>query len=156
MQLPVVQAWYAQGLRFECTGCGNCCTGGPGYVWITEPQIAAAAEYLQLSQAVFTRRHCRQINDLWSINERRNSDGDYDCVFLHTGPLLPGAKKPQRLCMIYPVRPRQCRDWPFWTSLLASREAWDRAAVRCPGMNHGKLHTLEQIRQKSTTDDVAR
>ncbi|MFM1805538.1 MAG: hypothetical protein RL136_2417, partial [Planctomycetota bacterium] len=27
--------WYAEGLRFECTQCGNCCSGGPGAVWFT-------------------------------------------------------------------------------------------------------------------------
>ena len=28
-------AWYAEeGLAFECTGCGDCCTGAPGYVWV--------------------------------------------------------------------------------------------------------------------------
>ena len=25
--------WYADGLSFECTMCGNCCTGPPGAVW---------------------------------------------------------------------------------------------------------------------------
>ena len=27
--------WYRDGLRFECTRCGACCTGAPGYVWVT-------------------------------------------------------------------------------------------------------------------------
>ena len=36
--------WYHEGLRFECTGCGDCCTGAPGYVWLTEEEIRALAE----------------------------------------------------------------------------------------------------------------
>ena len=33
------QPWYADGLSFTCTQCGNCCTGGPGYVWISDMEI---------------------------------------------------------------------------------------------------------------------
>ena len=31
--------WYGGGLRFTCTQCGNCCTGQPGYVWISKKEI---------------------------------------------------------------------------------------------------------------------
>ena len=27
---PAAEPWYADGLAFTCTQCGNCCTGGPG------------------------------------------------------------------------------------------------------------------------------
>ena len=33
------QAWYSEGLRFECTQCGACCSGEPGYVWVDEPWL---------------------------------------------------------------------------------------------------------------------
>ena len=39
-------AWYRDGLRFECTQCGKCCTGAPGYVWLTIPEIYRIAEFL--------------------------------------------------------------------------------------------------------------
>ena len=32
--------WYAEGLRFKCTECGQCCTGAPGYVWVNEEEVA--------------------------------------------------------------------------------------------------------------------
>ena len=35
--------WYQQGLRFQCTQCGDCCTGAPGYVWVNKEEIAALA-----------------------------------------------------------------------------------------------------------------
>ena len=35
------QPWYAGGLRFTCTGCGDCCTGAPGYVWVNQQEIDA-------------------------------------------------------------------------------------------------------------------
>jgi len=40
MKLNVVRSedrpWYADGLSFTCTCSGNCCTGGPGFVWMSE------------------------------------------------------------------------------------------------------------------------
>ena len=33
--------WYAAGLRFFCTQCGDCCSGAPGFVWVNEEEIAA-------------------------------------------------------------------------------------------------------------------
>ena len=30
--------WYAEGLRFACTGCGDCCTGEPGAIWVNEDE----------------------------------------------------------------------------------------------------------------------
>ena len=33
--------WYRDGLRFECTQCGKCCTGAPGYVWVDDDEVEA-------------------------------------------------------------------------------------------------------------------
>ncbi|MCH7752933.1 MAG: YkgJ family cysteine cluster protein, partial [Planctomycetes bacterium] len=41
------QPWYQDGLRFKCTGCGNCCTGSPGYVWVNQAEINALAAHLE-------------------------------------------------------------------------------------------------------------
>ena len=41
--------WYASGLRFTCeAGCGLCCTGAPGFVWVTAEEIADIAARLGL------------------------------------------------------------------------------------------------------------
>jgi Fe-S-cluster containining protein len=63
-----------------------------------------------------------------------------DCIFLQE-------KSGQRTCMIYPVRPNQCRNWPFWPNNLESPNAWNRAAQKCPGINRGKLYSCEEIEQ---------
>lgn len=34
--------WYAPGLSFTCTQCGNCCTGEPGVVWVSDEEIHAS------------------------------------------------------------------------------------------------------------------
>ena len=41
--------WYADGLRFACTRCGNCCTGPPGAVWINEAEARQLARRLELT-----------------------------------------------------------------------------------------------------------
>ena len=43
--------WYADGLQFECTQCGDCCTGAPGYVWVNKSEIEALAAEGQLTTA---------------------------------------------------------------------------------------------------------
>jgi Fe-S-cluster containining protein len=69
-------------LNFTCTQCGNCCTGGPGFVWISDIEIDRLAEHLALSRDQLIERYCRRINGRSSLNEIRNARGEYDCVFL--------------------------------------------------------------------------
>jgi Fe-S-cluster containining protein len=144
--------WYADGLQFTCTQCGNCCTGGPGYVWASDVEIRRLAEYLKLSVKEVIEQYCRRIDGRLSFTEKRNQ-GNYDCVFLKEEKIeRPGAKgsdekviHTKRTCTIYPIRPLQCRTWPFWPELLSSKESWKRAGRGCPGMDVGKRYSLDQI-----------
>lgn len=155
MKLPVVDPWYKDGLSFTCTQCGNCCTGGPGYVWISDTEIDRLAEHLALPREQVLREHCRKIGNKISLKEHETEGGLYDCVFLTTAvkTLPDGSTRTTRGCSIYPVRPLQCRTWPFWDGLLASEKTWDRASRSCPGMNTGKSYTLEQIEALRTAAD---
>jgi hypothetical protein len=139
--------WYSSGLRFSCTQCGNCCTGPPGFVWISEAEIVRLAEYLRITTEQVVERYCRKLAGRFSLKESKNPrNGEYDCVFLKEQPAeAGGAAPPRRICEIYPVRPRQCRTWPFWPSNLHSAQAWAQAGRRCPGMDHGKLYDRRQI-----------
>ena len=38
--------WYKDGLRFECTGCGKCCSGFPGFVWVTEEEMQGIIHHM--------------------------------------------------------------------------------------------------------------
>src|SRR5438067_1390556 len=124
MTLKVIQQnnqpWYGEGLSFTCTQCGNCCTGGPGYVWISEVEIGRLAEYLKISREEVLEKYCRRLGGRISLKENRAVGGNYDCVFLKEEE---GSKK--RICTVYPVRPLQCRTWPFWEGNLESRENWE-------------------------------
>lgn len=121
--------------------CGNCCTGPPGYVWLTPDEGKAIAKYLQVSERAFYDQYCKKKLHRWSLDETRLPDGNYDCVFLKRDD------QGRALCSIYPVRPTQCRTWPFWESNLTSKKAWDASAKGCPGMSQGgNFVPTEQIR----------
>src|SRR5437868_11798621 len=86
MQLKVMNderdPWYANGLSFTCTQCGNCCTGAPGFVWLSTEEIARLAEHLKLTVSETLDRYCRKIGSRWSLKETRSPRGEYDCIFL--------------------------------------------------------------------------
>jgi Fe-S-cluster containining protein len=131
------QPWYKAGLRFQCTGCGDCCTGAPGYVWVTNEEIAALAAHENMAIEEFASRYVRTVGVRKSLHEYDNGD----CVFFDNAT---------RKCRVYPVRPRQCRTWPFWDSNLRSSEAWVETCRVCPGSGAGRLYQLEEIEaQKS-------
>ena len=149
--------WYAEGLTFTCTQCGNCCTGAPGYVWISEVEIERLASHLMLPRDQVIERYCRRIGERYSLKERRSPQGLYDCIFLEEVKVPAGRgaiAHTRRVCSIYPVRPLQCRTWPFWDGLLTSKEAWDSAGQRCHGINQGsRQFSREQIEALRTAKD---
>jgi Fe-S-cluster containining protein len=162
MKLKVLEPWYAQGLKFTCQQCGNCCTGAPGYVWISDVEIGRLAAFLKLTEREVIRQYCRKVGQRYTLKEIRNSAGQYDCVFLKEEK----AQKPRlkfgdevvhhtrRTCSVYSVRPLQCRTWPFWDSLLSSEEAWNEAGKRCHGINHGKrVFSKEEAEKLKDAED---
>ena len=160
MKLPVVEpekadeVWYRDGVSFQCTQCGTCCTGAPGYVWISEIEIDRFAAHLKIERDVFLKKYCRQIGNQISLKERRSLKGEYDCVFLNEIEIKDGGRtRRKRVCTVYDVRPLQCRTWPFWDGLLSSPDAWESATDRCPGINRGKHYPLEQIKRLRDAED---
>jgi len=131
--------WYQDGLRFECARCGACCRGEPGFVWVRDVEIVAIARLLRLSREDFLARYCRVAFGDISLVERPSGD----CVFWG-----------EQGCEIYAARPVQCRTFPFWQEYLRSPNAWARAARRCPGCNHGPLHSATDIRQRARETDA--
>ncbi len=53
--------WYKDGLSFTCTQCGNCCTGEPGVVWVTEEELAKMAEVRGESIEEIRKNHTRLV-----------------------------------------------------------------------------------------------
>ncbi len=128
------QPWYADGLRFACTQCGHCCTGEPGFVWVNDEEIRAIAEFrgepVEEVVGLYTRREGLRR----SLKEKANNE----CIFYDR----------EAGCTIYPVRPRQCRTWPFWECNTGSPLDWAAAAKECPGCNRGDLISAEEITRR--------
>ena len=124
--------WYKDGLRFECTGCGACCTGEPGYVWISIEEMMALAEFLDISLEEFRHRYAYQEQGRWSLRELPGGD----CIFFD---------RQTRGCLIYEFRPVQCRTWPFWSSNLRRKSDWEDTCDACPGAGQGPLVPLDKI-----------
>ena len=124
--------WYADGLRFTCTQCGDCCSGEPGYVWVERDEIESMADALSMDTETFERKFVRQVGPDKSLIEYANGD----CILLDPET---------RRCTVYAARPIQCRTWPFWDSNLKSKKAWKETCKVCPGSGVGQLYTFEQI-----------
>ena len=125
------KAFYEKGLRFECTGCGECCrarAGKPSWVYVTIEERRRLARHLQLSTAVFTRRYCEKTHGFYHL---RNPN--HDCLFLEQGR-----------CTVYAARPGQCRTFPFWRENMGEA-AWQRTARDCEGIGRGRVWSLQEI-----------
>lgn len=133
MQPSGSRPWFAGGLRFSCMRCGRCCTGEPGYVWLTPKDIRAISTFLGTNRVDFLKNYCRNVGGRISLIEYGNGD----CVFYRA----------DSGCAVYPSRPLQCRRFPFWPQLLKSPHAWEKEKARCPGIGRGKIHTQSEIRK---------
>lgn len=116
---PGERPWYRDGLGFACTGCGRCCTGASGYVWVSLEEIGRLADHFGLDLDDFGRRYLRRVDSRYALI---NGPGG-DCVFLRG-----------KSCAVYDERPAQCRAFPWWPVNLASAECWQRAAQGCEGI----------------------
>jgi hypothetical protein len=128
--------WFSDGLRFECTQCGDCCTGAPGHVWVNQDEIAAMAETLGIPAAEFEEVHVRNVGVRKSLREHENGD----CVLFDAT---------SRRCTVYATRPRQCRTWPFWESNIKSPDTWRDTCQACPGCGKGEVVSVEEVIRQS-------
>ncbi len=125
------EPWYHEGLAFSCTRCGACCTGAPGFVWVTFEEIERLAQYRGESVETFSAKFVRRVGERYSLVEKPGGD----CIFWDR----------KAGCTVYPARPVQCRTWPFWSENVETPEAWEQVQNVCPGSGRGQLFTVEEI-----------
>ena len=126
--------WYQDGLRFTCTQCGKCCTGAPGFVWVTDEEIDALAAARGMKRSEFVAVHTYKTRGKVSLRERPNGD----CIFYDA----------DKGCTVYAARPTQCRTWPFWDSNLTTPERWAETEGICPGSGEGDVIPVEEITRR--------
>ena len=135
------EKFYENGLEFECQKCGQCCKTHEenAYVYLSGADVDAISDYLGKKRINFLNDHC--LNDKNGCVHLSMTKGD--CNFLDKNGV----------CQIYPVRPMQCKTWPFWTENLSEEEWNDPIRKCCPGIGKGKLYTKQEIEQTAKKRD---
>ena len=106
-----------------CEACGgHCCTGETGYIWTKYEEIDAIASFLQLSIEEFATRYLRKVKHRYSLIEKQLAPDNFACIFFDES---------KKRCSIYPVRPLQCRTFPFWEQFKNNE---DEVRKECPGI----------------------
>ena len=122
------------GLRFECTQCSFCCTGSPGYVWLSDADIDALCAFLGMDFQEFAKTFCGYVEVEGGFALSLREKAHYDCIFLEAGN-----------CSVYTARPIQCRSYPFWEEILDSEKNWKEEAAYCPGIGKGDFVPPQRI-----------
>jgi len=120
-----------KGVSFTCTRCGACCTGAPGRVRVTETELREAARWLGRAFGKLLETAVRS-GEAGGFLLRESPNGD--CVFFE-----------ENRCSIHPVKPGQCRRYPFWFRNVRSGDAWRRTVDECPGIGQGTYYAPEEI-----------
>lgn len=131
------------GFSWGCTGCGGCCSG-PGAVYFTADDLEAI------------RLHLGSEASEWSRMRKRLVQKREQGLFVHQTDraciLLDGNNR----CSVYPVRPLQCRTYPFWSSCFEDGDSFDAFQKACPGSQNvkGRRYGLRELvaRVNATAD----
>ena len=123
-------AWFDEGISFECTACGRCCTR-TGLVLFEDEDVARISAHLELAPEVFRARFLTYDEGLWFVDVHEG----LPCVFLDE----------QSKCTVHEVKPIQCSSYPFWPELFESRDAWLSERPHCEGIGQGRRYTRDEI-----------
>lgn len=130
----------SEGLRFGCVpGCTNCCDQ-KGYVYLTEKDLLNAAKFVGMTASAFESEYVYRTKHLLRLRKPPKSQ----CHFLREGG-----------CSIHPVKPVQCRTFPFWPELVRSRKEWQQAGRYCPGIGTGELVQIGNALEIASEMEVA-
>ncbi len=105
----------------SCNDCDAFCCKGEGHVFLDENDIERISNHLHLNREEFLKLYTKRaeyINRVSLISIK--TMGETRCVFLN---------KDNR-CEIYPVRPKQCKSFPFWENLKGKNV--DFVRTLCP------------------------
>jgi hypothetical protein len=103
--------------------------GDPGIVRVRNQEMPAIAKFLNISKADFETNYLYPYQNHYAIREHE----DGRCVFYENG------------CRIYPVRPIQCRAFPFWAKVFRSEENFNQMKKQCPGIGKGRFFSKTEI-----------
>ncbi len=98
--------------KFQCQRCGECCKQ-KGYVYLDGGEVDRTADFLKMDIYDFTEQFCEVVDRRRLILKRNRNDA---CIFLKADE-----------CMINPIKPNQCSDFPFeWKT--------EKSLIYCRGL----------------------
>jgi len=107
-----------------CHSCdGACCRGESGYVWVSKEEIVQIAQFLEMDLQKFIDRCLKKEGYRFTIKEIKKN-GEHLCLFFD---------EKKGGCEIYPVRPQQCRSFPFWDQ-YKNRDKIEEVCKECKGI----------------------
>jgi|UniRef100_A0A7C3SKR3 Fe-S-cluster containining protein len=121
-----------KGPVFTCRQCGQCCHGDKG-ILVTPKEIHRLADFLGLPVPEFEQRYLIASPLGPQIASRNGA-----CVFLE-----------EKRCRVHPVKPRVCREWPFFPALLRHPDEFQAVKEACPGIE--PACTYEEFRRAGKT-----
>ncbi|MEA2047835.1 MAG: YkgJ family cysteine cluster protein [Campylobacterota bacterium] len=106
-----------------CEACGgHCCTGQSGYIWAKYAEIEKMADFVNLSVEDFASIYLKKVKHRYSLIEKKLAPDNFACIFFDVS---------KKRCSIYPVRPLQCRTFPFWEQYKNDE---NEVRKECPGI----------------------
>ena len=127
-QMPREEVIQRKGFAFTfspgaCERCqGRCCNGESGTIFVNGSEIRTISKFLGIGISELMEEYLVKVSHKFSIREIRTNT-NYACIFY---------EKEKNRCSIYPVRPHQCRTFPFWGYF---RDRPQEAARECPGVS---------------------
>lgn len=129
-------------IRFKCTQCSQCCYGGKyAYVRANPLEIEQIITFMNLDMDTFKDQYLIKLVDHgYGIRMKQSmlakaAGRKGHCILLNNNGK----------CSVYPVRPTQCRTYPFWPEILISEDKWNSEVNRCEGINLGDTVDTEHI-----------
>ena len=87
--------------NFTCKRCGTCCKWY-GYVNVTIEEIEKIADFLKIDFAEYMKKFVILRHDRKGLSLDEKVNGS--CIYYD---------EDNKICMINPVKPKQCRDFPI-------------------------------------------
>jgi Fe-S-cluster containining protein len=121
----------AENLHFECTQCGECCER-PGMIYLDDDDIDRIATYLEIDEAEMKRDRLTHDHGTWVIKVTRRRK----CCFYV-----------DKKCTVHPIKPQQCKSYPFWPENVCTAPEWREAKTHCEGIGRGREYDAETVRR---------
>ena len=109
---------------FVCQQCGECCRGEGG-ILLSDLEVERLARFCGMTGAEFQQRYVQRspLGPALAVGPKGA------CVFNAGGR-----------CRVHAVKPRICREWPFFPAILVNEDEWESAKAACPGITSGCTH----------------